>query len=243
MKLKSYYKHYFRSYLYLPQTIEFLVDRRKEVSDKKAIVTGININIILSLTSTIESLNQFVLNNVFIYNLKNDFTESSDITFKLIETELANIEKMYFKDLGKYWKLIFGNDLIEDINSNLNTDLKMLFQYRNFLVHGKEFSIYEIRTEILNEQNEIVHTKNSTEYSFGKNKYKILLKYFKKNNLIEDLELMRESMTATFADSKKINHFIAVYNNFIKAVILKLNTDYKNLNLQLYDSLMIQSNC
>jgi len=199
-----------------------LIERKKDTL--KNLKTEINLNIILNCTCYIEGFLEKKTKSIVTYyekllqKIKIDETEirrNKNIFLKRIFSDINNriSQCTGIDSYDNIYKLLLEKSFKEDKNiSSLLEGIKILFQLRNVIAHGREINAYEIiRGYGLQE----IEYYKGEEFFFGG--YRNAETFLLKKGLIKKKFIDTGNGNILFSN-KVTNYFINITNNFITAI-------------------------
>jgi hypothetical protein len=186
-------------YLNLPAFIEKLREQRDGLEN-----FNINFTIILLSTTVIES----VLYDLLSLTIR-EKVDSDTIEGRLADDLLSKIDKGTWSTFNKTAEILFNKKLNICVNNELWNKIQNLFRYRNFISHGKPFTM-----NIYKEGDE---TKFKIEGDISK-----VIQFLIQMKLVqaEKPAILNSDISDFFWESTK---------EFVSAISLKLKNDYNEV--------------
>tara|TARA_R110001606_G_C15187450_1_gene630109 strand:- start:174 stop:860 length:687 start_codon:yes stop_codon:yes gene_type:complete len=218
-------EHYNSPYLFLPDSIRWIIKQRNEIDitdlDK---LEGLNCSIILSLTSIIESFNKELMNNWIIGYFK-IYQQTYDIDFlleRLTDELKIEIELSEWNKQKKLFQKITNDELSNIIPNDLMKSMDALFSFRNILTHGNKLSLIETKFN------------GKTDLRLEPVKFNTLFNFLREKKLIENLTNTKENIFNDMFSNKTITFFIEIVNEYLEKAKISFGLN-EELNKELYN--------
>jgi hypothetical protein len=226
-ELLFFEKRYLAGYDYYPfEEIFASIKHLKKINSKKEKeLRGILFTIIIQCTTYIEGMCGQILFSTIEHKI-NEFEEEfgkfdkDEGTFEIDEDKdfyiriLKNIEKKidesYFKDLETNWKLVYNQNIVEEIgkkDKELWKSINHLFSLRNAITHGHVLTI------------EYKPNRNDKYYEIN-----VLAKYQKVYNFLTEKKLIETNTVGmvNIINQKVVEFYIEETKKFINALMLSI---------------------
>lgn len=125
---------------FYPELIEWKIKSRNE-SNTGDLNSTLNFSIIIDCACLIELALNSIINELLI----NSNLSEDEVKNRLLEMLMEKHEKGQFNDYITIYEILIGKSPKKIVDEELWKSIKILFQYRNKLVHGNSMEFFEVK--------------------------------------------------------------------------------------------------